>query len=470
MRKFGTTVSALLEPVEPRIHLSGSADLVHSATALSQARWNPAAVGVSDKAIFAGGMLALADAVPTSLSAVDVYDRRSGGLSVTSLPHARTVLAAAAGGKAVFVGTTQNRAVDIYDPAAEAWSTVRAPIWFRQVFSAMGVGDDIVFSGRSGGGARPEYRLVIFNARTGRWRKTPIPRSVDPTAAGTNGTSVVVAGGINGRIGIYDLLTRRWRISTLSPSVGPLGIQTALSIGTTVIFNAGAKAVLYDTITDEVSIKNLDSAYAAETTVGSKALLAGESGVTVYDASPREWSTTNLSQNRGAVGATTAGDTAIFAGGGEGNLFDPDNRSFSDTVDLFVDSAPVAVLAGGISGHARRNANVTVRNTGDAPLRAGSTVTVYASMDRTLSAAVPLGQMTLTDALAPGSSVQVKVKTSIPATLAPRNYHLLAAVDDHSGSAPTAIAAQAKTFTVTRAGANTAAASAASRFRGLFAR
>ena len=111
----------------------------------------------------------------------------------------------------------------------------------------------------------------------------------------------------------------------------------------------------------------------------------------------------------------------------------------------------------------RLNATVTLINTGDADLPADATLALYASPSRTLEpASVLLGQVTLPQPLAAGSSISVSIPASLK-SLSPGQYHLLAAVDDHSGSAPTPIASQAEPFTV-RAAAHHATRSAAHPF------
>jgi hypothetical protein len=462
----------VLELLESRVQLSGggAGELVHTTASLSLARWRVGATRVGHVGLFAGGFASAGE-----VSALDLYDSSTGTWSASTLPTASArFLATSVDGKAIFAnGLAQSHgdsALGLLDVGTGQWSTIRyrRPVLWND---AVAVGSKAIFTIENTKATRAF--AAVFDFRTNRWQTRRLPH---PANVGVVGTQVVFNNS-DLSLTIYDTTTGHWHTAPFPIRDATVGQPKA--VGTKLFFSGYIDGtydgvLIYDAVSGDWSTAKLSRARQAYSvaSVGTKAIFAGgidESDlsysnlVDVYDVASGHWSSTALSQGRTGIGATTVGPRAVFAGGD----IDITVSSFHplDIVDIFTDTAPTSMLSGGIAGRPRGLATVTVFNTGDAPHPAGSTVTVYASPDRTLTGAVPLGQITLTDALPAGSSTQVKLKTSIPATLAPGTYHLLAAVDDHSGPAPTPIAAQARTFTVRREGAHTAA----SRFRGLFA-
>jgi hypothetical protein len=466
---------SLFEALEPRVQLSGAADLTHSTANLSESRELAGATAVGDKVLFAGGATTSG---LTDSAAVDIFDASTGQWSTARLSHPSLgVPAASADGKAVF---WTGKVLDVYDARTSRWSTRKPPHDRVPVeTAAVAIGDRIIFAG---GAVYPNNRTDTFadvlDVRMGRWSTTRLPHPIDAAGATTVGGRAIFASGTIAEI--YDSTTGRWSSADLPLYLNRPGAAT---VGTKAFFTNAVNpdgstpsniVTIYDSVTGRWStIAALSEARydVRAAAVGSKVIFAGggnlpESGaVDVYDDRTEEWSVATPFQSaRGAVAAASLGARAFFAGG-DAKTLDRVVGNSQDAIDIYTDTSPSPSLSGFVAGRARGHATVSIFNTGDAPLPAASTVTVYASPDRTLTAAVPLGQITLTDALAPASSIEVKVKTSLPATLAPGTYHLLAAVDDHSGSAPTPIAAQSETFSVRSHTAHTTAP----RFRGLFA-
>src|SRR5207245_2914860 len=117
----------------------------------------------------------------------------------------------------------------------------------------------------------------------------------------------------------------------------------------------GTGTSIYDTVTGRWSSVAFSQVRkgAKVTTVGDQVLFAGgytgvlgvidpgdSDVVAVYDAATRAWSVTNPSRPRRAMGATSVGTDAIFAGG------DVNYAGVVHTVDVYTDTAPTPVLSG----------------------------------------------------------------------------------------------------------------------------
>jgi hypothetical protein len=407
-----------------------------SAAAFSQARGDYATASVGTKAIFAGG-----DATAT----VDIYDAVTGDWSTTTLSQPRSFPAAASvGGKAIFVGgadsTALSNTADVYDSATGQWSTATLPV--PLVTSAgVTIGNLALFPSLTFEGSRSTGRMNVYDAGTGQWSAARFPKDIDekflggrPPVAVTVGTKAVFPTR-HGGVEVFDSIAGTWSSSAAPGRLARAFLTATAKVGTRILFAGGLHDVDGSATPSDV--------------------------VAFYDTATRRWSKTTLSLARFFMTSASVGDTAIFAG---------DDLGYTDAIDLYTDTAPVPVLAGTISGQGGGMVTIHISNTGDADLPAGPTVTVYASRGHTLRHAVSIGQVTLTQALAAGHTTSVTVPTTVPTRLGAGSYRLMAAIDDHSGSAPTPIAAQSQTFTVRRAGTNTAAAAAAaaaaSRFRG----
>jgi hypothetical protein len=447
---------AIAEALEARVLFSGAADLTHAISTLSEARSPLAATAVDGKAFFGGGT---GDGFRES-NTVDIYDADTRSWSTAALSgipsdepaDLNNVSAVSVDGEALFKA---GDVLNVYDSKTGTWSITSLRRSRKNFAAATAVGDLAIFvGGATAADLKTNSSAAIFNARTGRWSSMKLPQPLgDVAGATTVGGQAVFASGSTAEI--YDSASRRWSSVTLPNSLFRPGATT---VGTKAIFASvdvgGASqpgiADIYDSVTGQWSTAALSQAREEirATTVGTKAIFAGghdpeSSAVDVYDDSTGQWSIAEpLTRARDGLAATSVGTTALF-GGGEDGLFHPD-----DAVDLYTDASPAAAISGALPATARRRPAVTVFNTGDADLPAGATGALYASPSRTLEAAsVLIGQTTLASPLAAGSSIQVRIPTHLK-SLAPGQYHLVAAVDDHSGSAPTPIASQAQTFTI----------------------
>jgi hypothetical protein len=408
-------------------------------------KWESAPAAVGATALFAGGWTGSA-----YTDVVDVFNTATGMWSTAKLSVPRAGRTAATVGHRVIVASgisAASKRVDVYDGLSGKWSTLSVPR--RAAFYAAASADGAAAFVSMGVGAE------IFNTRTHKWRVTSVPTGLSPVVGTSVADRAYFADSTGSLVYVYDAEAGRW--STI-PIPSGTAAGSATSLGTKVIFagarsdGSGVEAAIYDTVTDTWSTAALpaNAGVDAATSVGSNALIAGSQSdvVSVYDATTGQWSTTTLAEARLAPSAVTAGTHAIFAGGsvGQSEAIVP-----SDTVDIFTDTAPSAVLAGNLRGKAGHKESVTVFNTGDADLAGGYSVEVYASADRTLAGAILLGSVTVQSTLAAGSSAQVGVPTTLLKSTPPGTYHLLAAVATNGNVTP--IAAEGATFTVRARGA-----------------
>jgi hypothetical protein len=242
----------------------------------------------------------------------------------------------------------------------------------------------------------------------------------------------------------------------------------------------------------------------SETVVGDYALFAGgnvgQQGqasdvVDVYDAATGVWSRAHLSQAREGVQVATVGNLAIFAGGQTANeaapsaavdVFDASSGRWFTADPLFAGRAVAKVVSAGgkapfvggqftdpksletrywdtidayavgplagvggttqVSGSmtAVKGGRVTVTLTaagGDAPLRVGATVSIYAGTGATVtSSSVLLGKATVPHDVLAGESVTLKVRVR---SHRPRRARtLVAAFEDRNAPGETVFASR----------------------------
>jgi len=186
--------------------------------------------------------------------------------------------------------------------------------------------------------------------------------------------------------------------------------------------------------------------------VGNLVLIAGGAPavgevtnvVNVYNAATGVWSATTLSAGRALAAATAVGKYAIVASGDSATDY-PTGVPVNAT-DVFTDPSPSPSLLGSITGDpADGSVTVTVQNTGDAPLPAGSPI-ACAIRPRAARHVTVLGTTALPRALQPGASEQVTVNVSVPSSLPVGTYHVYAGAG--SGHALAIFAADAQPLTI----------------------
>ena len=389
-----------------------------SSSRLSVERQNPsvAVVPFSAKVIFAGGLIVRGGNLnPIPVGAIDLYDASTNQWSTASLSQARAEIATAtvgtkvlfAGGVPNFTGdgpSTKSNAVDIYDGATGQWSTAKLSVPRSEVAGA-GVGNYAIFAGgiyysKKTRGGLYSNAVDIYNNSTGRWTTAKLSSARVVISAATVGTKAVFIGpsfsNRGNAVDVFDSVTGRWSHTTLLTGK----YQSAVAVlGTKAIFGG-----------------------------------AGSGSIAMYDAATNVWSTVEFTSNSGQGGATVVGNQALFAGG-------------NDSVDVFTDTTPTAVLSGSLTGRLGRMDSVTVLNTGDAALSGSYSINLYASRDRTLQNAVLAGSLIVPFPLPAGASATFGVRTILPKDTPAGTYHLLAAISDGTGHL-TPIAAEDATFRV----------------------
>jgi hypothetical protein len=275
---------------------------------LSEPRTDLAAVAVGNKGLFAAGrttpMAGPSEHVspPAYSSAVDVYDGATDRWTTASLSVARDGLAAASvGTKALFAGGHVGQfaaagsvvdSVDLYDSAADRWTTARLSE-SRSRPAAATVGTRAIFAG-GGAGGHPSDVVDIYDSATDRWSTARLSEPRTAVTAVTVGSKALFAGGLRRAnpfaddaasdvIDIYDDRTGQW--STAKLSAGRV-VGAALAVGTKALF------IGLGFPTDEFLADLVD----------------------IYDSSADGWSTERLVERRLILRAVAVGTRALIAG------------------------------------------------------------------------------------------------------------------------------------------------------------
>ena len=207
------------------------------------------------------------------------------------------LVSAAAGNKIVFAGGskcdgnrwTGSTRVDIFDIVTQTRTTAELSQNNGEQLIAVSVANKILIAHQG------STRVDIYDASSNSWTTAALSIARDQMGSGSVGNKAFFAGGSGGinnppisRIDIYDASTNSWSTAELSE---------------------GREAI-------------------AATTVGDKLFFAGgytngdwfggletSRRVDVYNNSTNTWSTDSLTEERGAIGATTLNNKVFFAGG-----------------------------------------------------------------------------------------------------------------------------------------------------------
>jgi hypothetical protein len=502
MSRSRTGRAIVIEPLEQRVQLS--ATLHHSVLTLpTPARDDVAATVVAHRLLLAGGRLAQGTQAGSDL--VNVYDLSTNRWERSlKLSAARTQIAATSFGHvAIFAGgrvaqtDVSSDIVDIYSARSGRWSTTTLP---DPCTAMRGLAADhraIFYGGFTDDGriTTENGQIFLFDLRTGRW--TVSPAGINASGGvGIVGDTLVFPGGT------YDLRADRWTLTPLT-SVG-LSPDSAVTIGSQVIFYGDTSAAIYDAMTGRWTTQALPGGHQEPVifSAGTRAVFAGSlqiipqippsvpsittTGQTeIYDVSTGQWTTTtltaeNLYTNLSAVLGTRAviapsrlvydpatgqASTAEQASSAFDAVVTVGRRAFfsgyafgSDPklIDVYRDPSPVPSLVGGVGtipGDFSRPQNVAVllQNNGDAAYRAPFRIDVFASTTRD-SAAIGqrVAQMTVRRSLSPGQTLQLSIPIIKGSTLAAGDYFLLADVGKRGHT--TRFAASTDTIHVTATG------------------
>lgn len=175
------------------------------------------------------------------------------------------------------------------------------------------------------------------------------------------GNKILFAGGYivglstpSSRVDIYDIVSNTWTTAELSQPRSGMAVTV---LGNKIFFGGGyidsyntlsSRIDIYDVISGIWSTAELSLArvWLTAAQAGNKVLFAGgfyqitgqgdflfSNKVDIYDASANSWSTSSLSQARGAFTATTVGNKIYFAGGI--TLFNPNDIEATTQIDIF---------------------------------------------------------------------------------------------------------------------------------------
>jgi hypothetical protein len=358
-----------------------------SSASLSVARDDITATTVGDIAIFAGGY------TNTGYSnVVDLYNAKTNQWSTATLAGTpNTVVAAVIGNLAIFTSNGDSTA-DIYNASTGQWSSGAIPdsdIIYNTAVSiinnaAAGIGNFAIFPCFDG-------NADIYNSATGGWSLKKLPSTGPVLGSAVVGTQAIFPC-YDGTEDLFDALTGRWTTAALP--------ETSFSFSTSVL---GSKAILTS-----------GSGYGGQGDTFSYGIMV--SGLSnIFDAATGQTYTAKFF----APPAVTMGNQLMLIS----------SAADSSQVQILTDTTPSASLSGIVATNGHRTADVTLVNSGDAPLKRGFWVNIYASTKSMLhSHAILLGRAKIHQSLAAGASLELQVPLSIPAGTAAGSYRVLGAV------------------------------------------
>lgn len=319
---------------------SYSVEIIHTTANLSEARWRLASTTVGNKAIFAGGQTMTGTHYS---NAVDIYDYGTGQWTTANLSQARCdLVGVTAGTKALFAGGYYtgykwSNVIDIYDLETETWSKTYLPRPGHGM-TAVALGSKVLFAGGTGQGAFVD----IYDIETNTWARNNISAQRYNMASTTAGNKALLAGGNRGgtnfsNVDIYDLETDTWTLAHMSQA--KLFVAGA-TVGSKALFAGGcttgpvSTVDIYDDSTGTWSVDTMPGPLGEPvgTSVGNYAFFAGcwsSDSVHIYDDSTGLWDSLFLTGGeRYSLTATSVGNQAMFAGGG-------DYGNYSSIVDIY---------------------------------------------------------------------------------------------------------------------------------------
>lgn len=406
------------------------AALSHATATLVEPRGALAGTAVGHKALFAGGL----DKFSRS-PVVDVYDTQTGSWAQSHLSQARFGLSAASvGSLAFFAGGSGSDIVDIFDNSTGTWSTTHLS-QARDEPAAVGLTGHALFLGN----ASPDdlsSTADVFDVASGTWRTEAIPFPIrSQTALPTPGIaaghlalfpSARDAAGHN-VMDVYDESVDQWSTVSFPSNALPLGV----GVGNQAVFAGTDGAYVFNADSREWRKVDLPRGYsfaglvgATATSVGTKAIFAGgytgnfqlRDQVLVFDLTTGNWTQTRLVKARFAAAAASVDGKAIVAGGEEGL------SESVDTVDLY--GSPAPAVTGNLKFSAQPKLTLTIRNSGDAPLPAGTEVVLFASGNPGVITreSLRLSSVTLRKSLHAGASAEVELAADA-SKLPPSRYY-----------------------------------------------
>lgn len=264
---------------------------VWSTANISQARTGMTVATMGSKVFFAGGTGVLPSSRVGLTSRVDIYDAAADTWSTMEMPHADGLLASlASGNKLVIVGGNY---ADVYDAGSKIW-TSRDFGQPRYLITANNVKGQLYFAGGVTNKSilTPTSRIDIYNPTTGSWSVSQLSKP-KYGMAGVLGRSMIWAGGIisgntSNEVEIFDPFTATTTFSCLFQPNSFSSFSSGMLNGKAVFFVSNGKAKdkfdIYDPLTDAWSIGVLNQSIAAPIIISANGSLyvAGSTGDDVY--------------------------------------------------------------------------------------------------------------------------------------------------------------------------------------------
>lgn len=258
---------------------------------LSQARSGITVATVGSKVFFAGGTGVLPSSRVGLTSRVDIYDEAADTWSTMEMPHADGLLASlASGNKLVIVGGNY---ADVYDAGSKTWTSKNfgQP---RYLITASNVKGQLYFAGgvTDKSTLTPTSRIDIYDPANGTWSVSQLSKP-KYGMAGILGRSMIWAGGIisgntSNEVEMLDPFTSTTTFSCLFQPNSFSSFSSGKLNGKAVFFVSNGKAKdkfdIYDPLTDTWSIGVLNQSIAAPIIISANGSLyvAGSTGDDVY--------------------------------------------------------------------------------------------------------------------------------------------------------------------------------------------
>ena len=444
--------------------------VANSTSPLSQARDYWTAISVNGQALIAGGD----NPDPYSgdgSNVVDIYNQRHHRWTPATLSQAvGSPAAISVDGLAIFAGGNST-AVSIYNTATGLWSTANLSVARYYGITAVSVGDDAIFAGGYLVDGGPSNAVDIYNAKTNQWSTATLAGGDYPLAVTTTvGDMAIFTSQYLRTANIYDAKTGTWSVAALPD----WQIEASAVVGDLAIFPCvDGRADVYDSATGAWSLHKLPSSdqVLSSAVVGTKAIFPCYDGTEyIFDALTGRWSSAKLPETANGFSTSVLGSKAILtsndglegddqfsdrmAVGDLSNVFDPaadqiytsrlpgnpavtmgnqllliSGAADSSQVQILTDTTPSPVLGGSVETNSNQVANVTLFNSGDAALKKGFRVNIYASTTARLHPhSILLGSFKIHQSLAAGESLPLQIPLNVPRHTPAGSYRLFAAV------------------------------------------
>ncbi len=306
---------------------------------LSKPRTNSAVASAGNKIVFAGG---ISSDEPNGSSRVDIYDIAANTWSTAELSVARYgITAISAGNKIFFAGGASGDGfdffftysnVDIYDVSTNTWSLAFLSD-SKTDLAAAAVGNKVIFAGGYANGWSNKVDIYDISANT--WSTTALSESKSGISAVTLHDKVYFAGGrgwgnqaisFSDRIDIYNDVSNSWSTSTLSE---PKSDLSGIPIGNKIYWAGGynfqgglCKVEIKDVVAQTNSFENLSLPSQVKAVLKDNKIVfynLWNSKFDIYDLNTNIWSIGVKPINIVGASIISVNNTIYIAGGFTGD-------------------------------------------------------------------------------------------------------------------------------------------------------